>query len=307
MRSSLRRILLYSGASLLFTILLYTRLGSEEKWQLFQLLSSCRADIPFQFRILFPAVSNALMWMIPFLDLRWSYYILTFFATFLLLGVYRRYLGLFSSSVRSTTPLLLLFPLAWNYVVVNPIFIPSDLVGVAFLTIGLYLIHERNWRYFYWIYPLAVLNRETAIYLALAVLVTAPGRMRLRTALGHVLVQTVVWAGIKYLLFVSFDHLDGDMYIDTLAPNLDFLLQVVTFKGSSPLWLTIFGLVWLPGVIRWRSMPLFVRRLFLIVPPAFAVMLAAGEIWETRIFTELSVILATPTALLMLRQDPGEG
>jgi hypothetical protein len=76
----------------------------------------------------------------------------------------------------------------------------------------------------------------------------------------------------------------------------------VTFRGDSPLWLTIFGLVWIPGIIRWRFMPSFVRRLFLILIPAFAALLAAGEIWETRIFTELVMILATPTAILLLEQ-----
>jgi hypothetical protein len=299
MRSSLRWAGIYAGASLLFTVLMYTSVYNDDKWQLFRLLSIYRADIPFQFRILFPAVANALRWLVPFLNLEWTYYILTFLACFSLLVVYRRYLGLFSDRVPIAVPVLILFPLAWNQVVISRIFIPSDLVGLLFLTMGIYLIHQKNWRYFYWLFPLAVLNRETAIYMTLAMIVTARGRMSFRAILAHSLAQVAVWALLKYLLFISFDHLDGDMYIDTFSDNLGYLLQVVTFRSSAPLWLTIFGLVWIPGITGWRTMPSFVKQLFLILIPAFAVLMAAGEVWETRIYTELVVILATPTAILL--------
>lgn len=302
MKASLRWVGIYSGASLLFTIFMFTSVFNDDKWQLFRLLSAFRADIPFQFRLLFPAVANALRFLIPFLSLEWSYYILTFLACFSLLAAYRRFLGLFSEVVPVAVPLLILFPLGWNQAVICQIFIPSDLVGLLFLTLGITLIHQKNWRYFYAVFPLAVFNRETAIYLTLAMIATAPGRMSLRSVLIHALAQTALWGVIKYLLFISFDHLDGDMYIDTLPINLDYLLSVVTFRGAAPVWLTLFGLVWLPGVTRWRAMPRFVRRLFLILVPAFGVLMVAGEIWEARIFTELALILTTPTALLLLEQ-----
>jgi hypothetical protein len=302
MRSSFRWVGLYSGVALLFTIFAFLSVYDDDKWNLFRLLAVYRADIPFQFRILFPAVANALCMLLPFLNLEWSYYILTFLACFFLLVVFRRYLGYFSDRVPIAVPILILFPLAWNQAVICSIFIPSDLVGLLFMTLGLCFIHQKNWRYFYWLFPLAVLNRETAIYLTLAMIVTAKGRMGFRALLMHTLAQLAVWGLLKYLLFISFDHLAGDMYVDTLSTNLAYLLNVVTFKGNSPLWLTIFGLVWIPGITRWRNMPSFVRRLFLVLIPAFAALLAAGEIWETRIFTELVLILVTPTVILLLDQ-----
>lgn len=270
------------------------------------MLATFRAEIPFQFRILFPAVASALQRIAPFLTLEWTYYILTFLACYMLLSIYNLYLGLFARRVPVYAPILILFPLVWNHVVLSTLFMPSDFVGLLFFVTGLYLIHRKNWRYFYVLFPLAVFNRETAIYLTVVMLLTAWGRMTLRSVLLHALAQLAIWSVIKYLLFITFDHRGGDLYIDTLSHNLKYLGDVVGFRDGAALWLTLFGLVWLPGLTAWRRMPRFLTRQFLLLIPAFAALCMAGELWETRIFTELAVIVSTPTALLMtsgLKED----
>lgn len=298
-KSSARPMIIFSVASLLFTIFIYTQ-QDHHSWTLYVQLARHDAGLPFQFRILFPALVNGLKWMLPFLDLESAYYFLTFVLTFGLLSVYRKFLGLFRAHVGSLVPLLILYPLFWNHSVLHGLFVPSDLAALFFLTAGLVLIYRKKWLYFYALYILAVFNRETAIYLTLAMIVTAGGRMKAKQVILHTLAQLCLWTSIKYLLLVVYsDGMDG-LYLDSLTWNLKYFEDLVTLKNGAIFWVTLFGLIWIPGLTRWKTQPVFVRRLFYVLIPAFGAMFFAGQVMETRVFTDLVVVVTTPTALLLL-------
>src|SRR5467141_3903723 len=53
--------------------------------------------------------------------------------------------------------------LPFNYF--NLPYYPYDVPSVVFFTLGLILIHDRNWVWFYPLFGIATLNRETSIFL----------------------------------------------------------------------------------------------------------------------------------------------
>jgi len=304
-RSLVRSNILFAVAAMLFTIFVFKQ-QDEHAWTLYTQLAEFHANTPFQFRILVPALVSAFRGLLPFFSIEAAYHFLTFLIAYGLLIVFREYLKLFSPRVGNLVPLLIFYPLFWNLSVLNPIFVPSDLSGLFFITAGLILIYRKNWRFFYAIYPLAIFNRETAIYLTIMMIVTARGRMTLRSTLLHTLAQLSIWVLVKYLLSMAFVGGTSGLFVNTLQRNITYLEEIFTLRIPARSWLTLFGLVWIPGLTRWRALPLFVRRLFLVLIPAFIVLTIAGELEETRIFTDLIIIVTTPTALLLLNRTGNE-
>lgn len=294
-----RATILFLSAALLFTIFIFKH-QDHRSWFVYESLARFEMDFPFQFRVFFPSIANALRWMLPFLNLEGSYYFLTFLTAFGLLLAFRKYLGLFSTRVGPLVPMLILYPILWNHAVIHRLFMPSDLVSLVIVIVGLILIYRKNWLYFYPLFTLAILNRETVIYLTLAMIFTSRGRMTAKSVVLHALTQVCIWITVKYVLLVVFSSGMGGLYLGTLDWNIQYLKSVVTFRDGAFLWLTLFGLVWIPGLVRWRSLPVFVRMQFPVLIPAFLALFIAGGIDEIRIFTDLVVIVTTPTALLLL-------
>jgi hypothetical protein len=266
---------------------------------------------PMQYRVLFPWTLRALNLFVesPGVSIHRFSQVVEIGSTILLLLVSRMLLkkaGLnhTEASWGSFLPALML---PFHYLLpAHSYYYVYDIPAVLFFALGLLLLHDRNWRYFYPLFALATLNRETSCFLALVYVLVALWRDPWRQFAVHVLAQTAIWVGIKTGLLYVYgantspeyaDHLN--LYKDSLRTNLEYLAQV----GTPTLVLaSVFAFCWIPVLLLADAIPSgFVKRALMVVPLFLVAMFYVGEIQELRIYGELIPIVSTASVLLVVR------
>lgn len=264
-------------------------------------LASFTAKKPFQYRILVPLLARALHSGLH-LPLMAAYQGLEIAATLALLVAFRRYLALFfPREFCWFAPLLLLYPMLWNYCILSPLFYPYDTPAIFFFVAGLVCLLQKQWRWYYPLFVLATLNRETSVFLVFAFGLIWGRRLPWPQLAGHVLLQMALWLGIKAALAHVFAANPGDAVFQSQV-NSNRQLGLDLLHGSLHMvhfLVTVSGAVWLLIPVRWnRHPPLFKRLLWLLVPFGLG-MSIVGVLDEVRIYSEL-VPLLTASALAAL-------
>ncbi len=179
-----------------------------------------------------------------------------------------------------TLPFLYVFPRA------SPYWYPWDIPAILFTSLGVLWIRQQRWAWYYWIFPLATLNRETTSFLILIFALTQFGQMKWSAYAQHIVVQVVIWLCIKWLLGLTFARNPGvgEYYADSLKENWAAVHQPSTWWTMS----MVFGFLWLPLVVFSHYLrERFVRRALLVVPLFFAVSFALARFDELRIYGEM--------------------
>lgn len=268
------------------------------------------AQTPFQYRVLVPWIVRLLSGMriagvgpltIPSL-LFWG----EFIAVFLLVFAFRTYLRFFweeRSACLLSFSLFLVLP--YNLILnrVLALRYPSDIPSILFFTLGLVLLHRRNWVLFYPLLAVATLNRETSCFLTVAYVAVALGREKGTRIALQVCAQLLLWCAIKYWLHLLYLSNPGEgLCLWNVRANLDFLTQ----PRAYPLFLSNLGYCWIPVLLFWRRIPdCFVRRTVAVVPVFFAGMFLVGNMWELRIYAELIPVVLP--ALFLICREFGRG
>lgn len=179
---------------------------------------------PYQFRLLSAFIIKALSF-ISFISLRSWFVIYSTVIIYLLLITYRQFLMSYVESRLQVTLLspVILYSMAWNYILLNQSFQFYDFTAILFFTLGMLCIIRDDFKMLLIIYPFAILNKETAVYLIFVYLFynyknIFTGKVILRTA-----VLTIIFLVIKTILAVIFNNNPGDMFEICLPVNIDIL------------------------------------------------------------------------------------
>ena len=212
----------------------------------------------------------------------------------LLAVVFRRYLSLFIKDpvLTSVMALSLYAVLPFNYF--NLPYYPYDIPSVMFFTLGLILIHNRNWRWFYPLFAVATLNRETSIFLAVVTVFSLFDEYSWRKLVLLLGSQALIWGAIKVALWALYQQnrwMGYGLYQFQLKVNIATLL---TFPVKGIIALATWGCLWLAAAIWYRRITdVFLRRNLWTVPVFIAAMFVVGFVIELRIFGEvLPIVLA---------------
>jgi hypothetical protein len=260
-------------------------------------LTAGRAETPFQYRVLVPwlaRAANALL-HIPLELTAQAVELAATLAIFLVAGAVLRRL-------RAGTIWLglLFYMMVMNYVVSFGFSYLEcyDMPALLFALVLLIAVVRQDYRVFYAVFPVAVLNRETAIFISMLFLLVAWGRLETRRLAFHMLAQLAIWFSIKAALFLIYRHNPGAGAVSLYAVPYSPIEQVHDWRQLRLVsnlgllltgrWLCLFGGLWLLLVL-WRQRlrdPFFARALWL-VPVDLAVMLWCGTLTEFRIYGEL--------------------
>jgi len=254
------------------------------------------ASTPYQYRVLVPWVVRGAMdvglirpeWqMAAFAAIQLAFLVALAFA-------FRRYLSLFITHRRlvSVMALTIFAVLPFNYF--NAPYYPYDVPSVMFFIVGLLLIHERRWAWYYPLFVIATFNRETSIFLVVAGVFAwfdryPPGRVALLAGS-----QLAIWVAIKSLLWFLYRHnrwLGYGLYQFQLKVNL---LTLVDQPIKAVIALATWGCLWL-AVVLWyhRIKDEFLKRNLWMIPVFIAGMFVVGFVIELRIYGEvLPIVLA---------------
>lgn len=188
-----------------------------------------------------------------------------------------------------------------------------DLPAVFFAFLETYFLMRSKLGWFYAVLPIALLNRETAVFLCLLFLLVNLGRMSLATLAKHMALQGAIVLLIKGAVMAAFMHNPG-------AGGLSFYTTDFTATGSAAHRLhdlrllenlrlfirprrlvhmsSVFAFLWIPYLFALRGLRhRFFSAAAWVFPPVFALMFVVGNIDEFRIYSELIPILFLTVAL----------
>lgn len=215
------------------------------------------------------------------------------------LFAYRRYVSNFLP-LRRATPLALLivYPMAWNYCVLNDLYYPFDVPSILFFVLGLDSVYRRNWPTLVVALVLGSLNRDTSCLLIVAFVACVGAELRLRKAVAHTAAQVAICLGVTWLVHATHGAGPVKPLGEHLATNANIIKDMLLLRGHALRdWvklLTLFGGLWLavPWVL--RGLPTFLRRALVVVPAFMAAAAVAAVIDEVRQYGELIPIVLTP-------------
>ncbi|MEO6910596.1 MAG: hypothetical protein ABI158_06705 [Edaphobacter sp.] len=195
--------------------------------------------------------------------------------------------------------------------------LPYDVPSLFFFCLGVYLIISRHWRVYYLMFPLAVLNRETACFLTVFFVVwewirsgeghsavVEPVSKRVMRLLPHVLVQAAIWIGLKIYLahvFVS-NPAAGDLENGSIfAGHLSYNLHEFVKPQQWPVFLSICGFL-LPALWigrKWIRCAGISWGCGIVMGLWFLGMMKVGVTTEIRIFSEWTAFAVPALALIV--------
>lgn len=264
-----------------------------------EMLTNGTAFVPFQYRALIPLLVHGLVELFPNTRFMSLYQVFEFIATVGLCFAFRHYLSFFLPNplLSSSFALSLFYSLPFNFL--NGSWYPSDIPSVLFFTLGLVLLYRQNWRWYYPLFIVATVNRETTLFLTLLYVAVSFGKVSSRELMGHVVVQFCIWIAIKALLY--------ELYLNN--PRLGYGLFQIQLLGNMIrvkhpykvfLFLTNWGLIWLPLVMGHSMIrPDFVRRSLLVPIVQIALLSIVGVLTEMRIYGEMIPVVLTAFVLVM--------
>jgi len=254
------------------------------------------ASTPYQYRVLVPLLVRGLLTarvIDPASEMA-AFAAIQVIALMLLALVFRRYLSRFITDpiVLSVAALTLFAILPFNYF--NLPYYPYDIPSVLFFTLGLLLIYQQNWRWYYPLFIVATVNRETSIFLVAGTLFVLFDRYSARVLVLLAGSQVAIWVIIRAALWSIYQRnrwMGYGLYQFQLKVNIATLLSH-PLKGVIAL--ATWGCLWMAVVI-WhdRIRDVNLKRTLMTVPVFIIGMFVAGFVIELRIYGEvLPIILA---------------
>jgi hypothetical protein len=205
---------------------------------------------------------------------------------------------------------LLLVFLASNYLLHAPLVIlyPYDLPSVAFFTAGVYLIYTRRFWALLVMFVPACFNRETVLFLIPLFVVDAViGGDWKRLNKGLLAVRAgafcVVWLAVHLYIADRFKGNHGEFYPNNWNPTATHINLNLIYLSQPKFWSQFDNACcyMLPFVILLRRyiFPMRVRAYVVVLPLWVATMVVFGLWPETRIYGELSGLVAVLCTLML--------
>jgi len=191
---------------------------------------------------------------------------------------------------------------------------PYDTPSLFFFCLGIYLIVSpetwKKWIY-YAIFPLAVLNRETACFITLFYLIWEWQKAReIRTLpsaktrlILHAIVQAIIWIGVKKALGHAFaaNTAEGALTGAYLSKKLLFNLKEILLPQQWSSLASIYGFL-IPAIVigrKWIQNKGIELSCAIILPLWIIGMFLVGLVIEIRVFSETASITSLALALII--------
>lgn len=303
--------------------------GSYEK------IASYEADKVFQTRLLITELANVLKPAIPILELSFgwivpypiSYEVLLQFINLLfvavLLMIIPKFMEVLGCTINPFWSLLIIIPITWNYIFINGyidgagLYYPYDLPSLTLFTLGTLLFTKKKWHYFYPVFILACLNRESACFISIAgfllVLETRSTNPKVflhqnKKIIVHIIIQALLWFSSRIILSYTFRNNPGEFF-EVPHSMSNFLAAMVHDQShwamDKPIWfVSIFCGIWLIPLIFFKSLNTLECRILLVGLIYLVALIFRSNMMEVRVYNELNVILFTVALSVISRIMP---
>jgi hypothetical protein len=208
------------------------------------------------------------------------------------------------------TSLLILVPLSWNYIGINGfidgagLYYPYDIPSLTFFAAGIILFLQKKWLWFYPVFILACLNRESACFITLGgfLLTLQIGESKFvdilksnRRMISQVIAQAGIWLALRLILSYAFRNNPGEFF-EKPHSMFDFIAKIWSGEAhwamNNPrLFLTLFAGVWIVPFLFWKNLNPSAKRFILLGLLYLLALVFRSNMMETRVYNELNVIV----------------
>ena len=226
----------------------------------------------------------------------------------------------FMFAIRKLAGLFDYFPDTFNdllplgLVVIIPIFynFPNyshDFSHLLLFTLGLYYMYQQNWLPYIIIFALAIINKETAVMLAVVYFYFFKGLMPQKPFYKILTVQLALFAVIKSILSFTLPNNPGVFLESHLKGNLQHLADISNYFRFEPLEkgtllpsavniplpanlnLPMLAIIVFLIAYAWSAKPLFLRKSMIYFPLLVIIGMFFGNIFELRSFYDFLPIV----------------
>jgi len=179
---------------------------------------------PYQFRLLMPFLFM-IFTPLTFIPEKIAYSIYSIFIVYSLLIIYKGLLCKYFDNERIVyyySPVIL-YPMLWNYVILNQSFQFYDFTAVLIFTIGLYFIVTENFKGLLITFIVGIINKESAAYLAFSYLFFNYKKILTWKVILNVFILAVIFTAIKISLNLIFESNPGGTIEITVNENIRIL------------------------------------------------------------------------------------
>jgi hypothetical protein len=263
-------------------------------------VASFETSKPYQFRLLMPLLFSFIK---PVAQLygKYLYSAYNVAVVFWLLVVYYKLLCHYFKNkkiLRWLTPVIL-YPMLWNYIILNQSFQYYDFTAILIFTIGLYFILKENFILFLLAFIIGIINKETAGYLIFAYLLYNYKSLYTGKIITRTIILGAIFIGWKLLLNYIFRNNPGDSFEVGYYENVRIVKELFTNKILLKNLALNFGglyifviLLFITGA--WKKFPnrklLFIN---LVIVPYYIFGIYITYITEVRVYTELIPMITT--------------
>lgn len=308
-------------ASTIFTYYYYL-FTNEYHLGTFEKIANHEANKVFQTRLLITETANFLSPTIPLIDKLFSWLIpypvnyevllqlITILFLFLLLIFLPYFTEILGTKTNPWLSLLILIPLSWNYIALNGLidgaglYYTYDIPSLTFFCVGTILFVKKKWIFFYFVFVLALLNRESACFISIAgFLLTVDFRAascerwinKNKFLLIHIFTQVVLWITSRIMLSWIFRYNQGEFF-ETPHSMIEFMVCIIRgethWAMQNPRWfLTIFAGIWIIPVILIKSLNKLEKRLSICAFTYIISLIFRSNMMEVRVYNELNIII----------------
>jgi len=256
---------------------------------------------PWQFRLLIPIVFKL---MSPLYSLNEKYFYTLFnviIVTLLLFVYYRILVSYYFENTKYAVFAagFLVYPMLWNYVILNQTFQYYDFAAVFLFTLGIYCILKENFTGLVAVFIAGIINKETAAYLIFAYIFYNYRKAFSSYVMLRIFLLVLIFISWKIILEIIFSSNHGDSVEVGLYENIRIIKNIFGDRVLLKNLLLNFGGIWLFAPLlfisgRWKKFPrrdlLFVN---LVIVPYYVLGIFITYITEVRVYTELIPLITT--------------
>ena len=289
----------------------------------YQKIATYEADKVFQTRFLITAIANffeptipllkiSFQWIVPYpINYEVILQVITVFFLGMLLCLMRPLAKVLGYEIPLLSSFLILMPLAWNYIFINGfidgagLYYPYDIPSLTFFAAGIILFLQRKWLWFYPVFFLACLNRESACFITVGgfLLTCQIGESKIfdfiksnRKIVTHVITQACIWLVLRVILSYIFRDNPGEFF-EQPHSIFDFIAKIGSGEShwamNNPRWfLTLFAGVWIVPLLLWQNLNGPLKRLLLLGIIYLLILFFRSNMMETRVYNELNVMVS---------------
>jgi hypothetical protein len=180
-----------------------------------------------------------------------------------------------------------------------------DFAALFFFTLGLILLLKQTWKWYLPIFGLALLNKETAVVLAVIYAIYFFGKIPVKQFWRLLAIQAIIFVIIKGSLALILANNPGNSIEWHLARNLAYLSDIANYFRFDPIGavplapgglniplprginLVMIALVGFLIFFGWRNQPRILKLSLVIVPIFFVIGMLNGYIDELRSYIEI--------------------